>query len=105
MMKIADGGCLEWRNHKGQIHRDDDLPARIWPDGCRIWYRDGLVHRDDGPAYVGSDGYEAWFEYGQQVTGDIADIEQFPLILDMWERLRDSSRAIPSGRGWKLRYG
>jgi hypothetical protein len=31
----------EWHDDEGRLQRDD-APAAIYPDGRRIWFRDGL---------------------------------------------------------------
>ena len=46
-----------WYNENGQLHRDNDLPARIWyyrngNSQQKIWYRNGKRHRVDGPAEI-----------------------------------------------------
>jgi hypothetical protein len=30
---------LEWRNDRGQLHRDGDLPAIIWADGSVYYFK------------------------------------------------------------------
>ena len=50
----------------GKLHRDDDLPARVFvTDGRKEWYIHGKLHRDgDKPAIV--EGFnQAWFKYGK----------------------------------------
>lgn len=32
-------GDVEWRNSKGQLHRDGDLPAVEYADGTKEWYQ------------------------------------------------------------------
>jgi hypothetical protein len=37
----------------GVLHRDNDLPAKIWGDGSQCWYKNGQLHRDtDLPAIL-----------------------------------------------------
>jgi hypothetical protein len=38
-------GRVEWRDEKGQLHRDDG-PAASYPDGRKIWFRDGVKIRE-----------------------------------------------------------
>jgi hypothetical protein len=38
-----------------------------WPDGSKIWYWNGICHREDGPAIEDADGYKAWYYHGQQI--------------------------------------
>jgi hypothetical protein len=56
---IDDYGSKQWRNDKGQFHREDG-PAIEYKDGSKAWWINGYLHREDGPAYEGSDGYKEW---------------------------------------------
>jgi hypothetical protein len=47
----------------GKYHRDDDLPAIVFPNGTKEWYQDGLFHRDgDMPAVEYSNGTKYWYQ-------------------------------------------
>ena len=60
-------GNKVWRNSRGELHRDKDLPAVIHPDGSCSWYQEGQLHRDNGlPAYITSTGYCEWWTEGEQ---------------------------------------
>lgn len=50
--------------YKGAIlHRDDDKPAIIYPNGTKWWYQHGYVHRDnDKPAVTVSNGKKVWYQ-------------------------------------------
>ena len=38
----VDGfGTKRWRNEAGKFHRDNDLPAVIYADGSKAWYKNG----------------------------------------------------------------
>ena len=55
----------ETRNDNGELHSFNDLPAIVYSDGTKIWYKDGLVHRDnDLPAVIMSDGTKKWCKNG-----------------------------------------
>ena len=43
----------------------EDGPV-VQPDGCTIWYRNGIVHRGDGPAIERADGTREWFAEGMR---------------------------------------
>ena len=45
-------GNKKWYNKKGELHRDDDLPAIEWSDGTKKWYKNNMIHRVDGPAII-----------------------------------------------------
>lgn len=60
-MSFEDGAQV-WRNKKGQLHREDDLPAAINPDGSEEWWKNGERWRVDGkPHVVRLDGTEEWW--------------------------------------------
>ena len=52
-----------WRNKKGQIHRNYDLPAIIYANGTQEWYKENKLHRDnDLPAIIDADGTQYWYK-------------------------------------------
>ena len=58
---VADNG---WPIHD-KIHRDNDLPAIIWSNGGKEWYKDGKQHRDnDSPAVIEHNGSLHWYKDG-----------------------------------------
>ncbi len=64
--KVGRDGGVEWRNAKGKLHRDDDLPAVEWSDGTKCWYQNGKLHRDgDQPAIEGASGRKEWYQNGK----------------------------------------
>ena len=61
--EINEFGDKFWRNSEGKFHRDNDLPAVIWPDGYNAWWQNGQCHRDnDLPAIIWADGSCAWYQ-------------------------------------------
>jgi len=70
----ATGRQYFYKNNKR--HRDNDLPAGIYPDGTQFWYQNGELHRDnDKPAILGTDKSEGfnkdrqeWYKNGVQYT-------------------------------------
>jgi hypothetical protein len=38
---VGPDGVAEWRDEEGRLHRDDG-PARVHPDGRRIWFDEGV---------------------------------------------------------------
>ncbi len=63
----ADGAQEWWFN--GRIHRDEKVgPARILPDGTKMYYNNNILHRTSGPAVIyPNGGYEYWTR-GKQGT-------------------------------------
>ena len=64
----------EWRNSKGEPHREDG-PAVEWADGYKEWYINGKRHREDGPAIETADGYKWWYIDGKRHREDGPAIE------------------------------
>jgi hypothetical protein len=54
--------------YEGKLHRDNDLPAREFTNGTKVWYQYGKFHRLDGPAYECLDGYKEWYIEGIEYT-------------------------------------
>ena len=81
--KILEDGTQIWLNSEDILHRDNDLPARIWPDGQYDYYQNGQRHRDNGlPALICADGYCQWWIDNQVIEGRDCtqeEIEQFKL--------------------------
>jgi hypothetical protein len=63
---IKNGNKL-YRNHNGEIHRDDG-PAVIYSDGMKMWYRNDELHREDGPAIICYNGRKLWYLDGEEYT-------------------------------------
>lgn len=60
-----------WRDEKGLLHRDNDQPAVVHPDGAKAWFRHGKLHRDVGPAYIDpTTGAQQWWIDGKCVGED-----------------------------------
>ena len=66
-----------------RLHREDDQPARIYPDGTQEWWRNGCVHREgDQPARIWSDGMQQWWTHGAmtRVTDFRESSDRFALV-------------------------
>ena len=62
---IYPDGTEEWCQN-GDLHRDNDLPARTYPSGGgKEWYKNGYRHREDGPAIIYADGQKEWYLNGK----------------------------------------
>jgi hypothetical protein len=56
-------GSKRWFKN-GSLHRDNDLPAEVHPDGSCEWWQDGLRHRDnDLPAVMFASGERQWWQH------------------------------------------
>ena len=67
---VREDSRWTWRDSKGRLHRDGDLPASIDDNGCRMWCQHGILHRDnDRPAIIiiGPRGCEKhWWVHGRR---------------------------------------
>jgi hypothetical protein len=54
-------GIETWFDDNDEYHREDG-PAKVWPDGHKVWYKHGDRHREDGPAIEHFNGRDKhWF--------------------------------------------
>jgi len=61
-------GDKNWCNNAGQLHRENDLPAVIYENGSKFWYKNGNLHREnDLPAVIYLDGYKEWWVNGELI--------------------------------------
>lgn len=64
---VKTEGGIQWWLKNGEPHREDDLPAEIWPDGTQWWWKEGWPHRDgDKPACIEADGTQRWYINGKK---------------------------------------
>ena len=63
---IDIAGNKFWRNEAELRHRDeDDLPAVEYSDGTKIWWKNGIRHRDNGlPVVEDIYGNKSWWING-----------------------------------------
>jgi hypothetical protein len=55
-------------NSKGHLHGIGDSPAEVYNDGKKVWYKDGLKHRDAGkPAVENADGSVEYWVNGTKI--------------------------------------
>lgn len=77
-----DGTRLWFKD--GLLHRDGG-PAQIDADGTEYWYQNGKLHRTDGPAFIIKDGYQGWFFNGDyHRNGDEPAIIHADGSLEWW---------------------
>ena len=51
----------------GIVHRDDG-PAIERADRTQEWYAEGIRHCENGPALISADGERHWFIHGKELT-------------------------------------
>ncbi len=87
---IEKDGTRVWRKN-GMLHRDDDEPAIIHPDGSMEWWYEDSLHRIGKPAYIDADGTQMWYE------NDILMKTVEPLITSNIKQFMDSQwGSLPS---------
>lgn len=50
------------------LHRENDLPAIEWHNGCKVWYWYGQKHRENGPALTDNEGFKQWWIHGTKYS-------------------------------------
>ena len=68
-LEIDAQGIHRWYKDD-KLHRDDDLPAVIYPDGTMYWYQYDRDHRENGPADMYADGSIYWWLNGTSYKFD-----------------------------------
>ena len=53
-----------------------------WPDGSKVWWLNGKLHRVDGPAFERADGSKAWYVDGRCVYALHKSIVDYIVIED-----------------------
>lgn len=70
-VRVDKNDSVEWHDPDDQnaFHRgfpDIDMPAIIYADGLREWYKEGKRHRNkDMPAVIRADGSCEWYQEGR----------------------------------------
>ena len=60
--KVDQYGNKFWYNSKGELHRENDLPAIEYADGRKSWYLNDKLHREnDLPARELVNGDKFWY--------------------------------------------
>jgi len=84
LIKITTG-TIEFRNHDGRIHRNNDLPAVVKYGTTiteHIWYKDGQIGRDNDQEAVqgfyknGNICYKKWY-----INGKIHRLNDLPAVI------------------------
>lgn len=66
--RVRNGEIISIHEHRwyknGNVHRENDLPARILKSGEQRWYLNGELHRLTGPAVVSAMGAKEYYVRG-----------------------------------------
>ena len=62
VVEYPNGGKVWYK--EGKLHREDG-PAKEYPNGHKEWWFEGKRHRTDGPAVEYSDGEKHWYKEGK----------------------------------------
>ena len=65
-VRVYNNGDKFWYQN-GLLHRTDG-PAIEYPNGYKYWYQSGERHRIDGPAVELANGDKAWYLEGKELT-------------------------------------
>jgi hypothetical protein len=74
----------EWYNERGDLHRENDLPAIEYANGDKLWYANGILHREGGPAISFINGYKEWWLHGELHREDGPAIEYSSGSKEWW---------------------
>jgi len=67
-------GTKRWFNNAGELHRENDLPAVIFKNGTKVWWKNGKRHREnDMPAIIREYGSKEWFVNGEFIRSEWVD--------------------------------
>lgn len=81
-MTLFPDGTKMW-HRDGQSHRDDG-PAIERADGSKSWWRNGQLHRDGGPAFEYANGDKAWYRNGKRHREDGPAVESADGTKQWW---------------------
>ena len=104
ILLLACKGNQYWYKN-GHLHRDNDLPASIYPDGSQFWYQNGQRHRDnDLPAAIYADGTQHWYQNGKlHRDNDLPAVIREDGSQEWWENdtLIKNLKFLKSCRVWR----
>jgi hypothetical protein len=81
--EYPDGEKIWYKD--GKYHRTDaDGPAIIWPDGSKEWYQNNKRHRINGPALEHPGGRKEWFKNGIRHRMDGPAVEYLSGDVEYW---------------------
>ena len=66
MQQLPDGTKMWYLN--GKLHREG-APAVEWASGAKMWYVHGKYHREDGAAVDWPNGTKSWYLHGVRYSG------------------------------------
>ena len=72
---IDQYGNKFWHNPKGQLHRENDLPAIEYINGSKYWWLNNKLHREKGSAIEYADGKKSWHWNGKKI--EVNNQEEF----------------------------
>lgn len=52
MKRVVIDGVSCTLDNNGKYHSFNDEPAKIYPNGDKVWWEHGLIHRENGPAVI-----------------------------------------------------
>ena len=82
--KIDENGNKCWYNDKGDLHRENDLPALELVSGDKHWFLNGEMHRETGPACEYADGNKIWYLNGERHRVDGPAVEHADGSKEWW---------------------
>src|SRR5436190_22048359 len=97
-----DGAKIWYKN--GIVHREDG-PAVERANGTQEWFFDGVRPCENGPAVIFPDGGRKWFQHGKELTeSEFKDIRRGG-IEEMGQQFHDGTRRPVQVRKHPLKLG
>jgi hypothetical protein len=58
-------GNIFRKNAHGKLHSENDIPAIEWSFGTKVWYKNGIKHREGGKPYFMGKNIIIYMENGK----------------------------------------
>ena len=71
-VRVSDNGTKKWsilgEDGKTEYLHNEDGPAIVYPNGDKLYYRNGLLHNEKGAAIAYHDGERSYYLLGKLMT-------------------------------------
>jgi len=86
---ITETGYFLNEDNEFITHSFDDEPAIIFNSGTKIWFKDGIWHRDNNlPSIIQTDGSKIFYKNGQQYW--FINGEEYYNFDDVYEKFKNN---------------
>ena len=85
---------IEWRRPSDNALHRIGAPAIEWNDGIKVWFQNGVMHREDGPAYEDPKGNHQYHLLGEEVTFEQFKEQRQKLAEEREQRRQETMRQL-----------